>query len=143
MDITFLGTGTSYGVPILACNCSTCTSSNPKNVRYRSSICIKINNQALLIDTPPEMRLQLLDNNINDIDAILFTHSHADHIMGLDDIRIINKIHNKTIPCYGNSDTLHDLKKIFNYIFNPTQIGGGIPRIKINTIKKDFFYIDN
>ena len=138
MNITFLGTGTSYGIPIVGCNCKTCKSKNPKNNRFRSSIFIQLPDVSLIIDTPPEFRLQLLQNNISDTDAILFTHSHADHLMGFDDIRAFNKLHNKTIPCYGNSKTIDRIKKAFNYIFNCDQIGGGIPEVSLKVINSKF-----
>lgn len=99
---------------------------------------IRDNDISLLIDTPPELRLQLLRNNITTIDAVLFTHSHADHLMGLDDIRAINRLHNKSIPCYGNESTIKDIKKVFKYIFDTLQVGGGIPQVTLHNIKDSF-----
>ncbi len=136
--ITFLGTGTSIGVPMIGCDCPTCSSSDPKNRRYRSSIYIEIDNLKLLIDTPPEMRLQFLENNITEVNSILFTHAHADHIMGFDDIRAINRLQQEEIPCYGNQDTIKEIERIFDYIFNTSQIGGGIPRVILNTVNLTF-----
>lgn len=138
MYITFLGTGTSIGVPLVGCNCPTCSSSNPKNRRYRSSIYIEVDNLKLLIDTSPEMRLQFLENDITAVDSILFTHAHADHIMGFDDIRAINRLQKGKIPCYGNENTILEIKRVFNYIFSTSQIGGGIPHITLNTVNSTF-----
>jgi len=115
--ITFLGTGTSHGVPIIGCNCKTCTSDDPKNKRYRSSIYVETNEKNILIDTSPDLRTQLLENNITDIDLVLFTHAHADHIMGFDDLRAINRLNKEDIPCYGNKETLDALRRKFRYIF--------------------------
>ena len=100
MLIKFLGTGTSHGIPVVGCNCKTCTSNNPKNKRMRSSILIQEKNNDILIDTSPELRLQMLANDITNIDLVLFTHAHADHIMGFDDLRVINWLKGESVPCY-------------------------------------------
>lgn len=142
MLVTFLGTGTSHGVPIVGCNCETCTSNNPKNQRYRSSIYVQTETGAsILIDTPPELRLQLLRSNVTRVDAVLFTHAHADHIMGFDDIRALNRLQEEVISCYGNKDTINSIHQAFNYIFNYVQKGGGIPRVELHKIAplKPFF----
>ena len=138
MLIKFLGTGTSHGIPVVGCNCETCRSNNPKNKRMRSSIFIREKNTDILIDTSPEIRLQMLENDITNIDLVLFTHAHADHIMGFDDIRVINWLKGSSVPCYGNKDTMNKIKNIFDYIFDPLQMGGGIPQVTLNTIKKKF-----
>ncbi|TDX48905.1 MBL fold metallo-hydrolase [Orenia marismortui] len=138
MEITFLGTGTSHGVPIIGCSCSTCLSNNPKNKRYRSSIYIELDTSSLLIDTAPELRLQLIRNNITTIDAVLFTHTHADHLMGFDDLRGINRLQKKAIPCYGNQRAIKEIKRVFSYIFNPFQIGGGIPEVTLHQVSENF-----
>ncbi len=135
MYIKFLGSGTSHGVPIVGCNCPTCISDNPQNKRYRAAVHLKYRDNSILIDTPPELRLQLLENQITRVDAILFTHPHADHIMGFDDIRAINRLQKGEIPCYGNEITIDKIKNIFDYIFNPIQIGGGLPRVKLIEIQ--------
>lgn len=142
MHLTFLGTGTSHGIPIIGCTCPTCQSDNQKNKRYRSSIHINVADKDILIDTPPEIRLQLLNNHITNIDLILFTHAHADHIMGFDDIRAINRLKKAAIPCYGNEDTINRLRHVFDYIFNPVQIGGGIPQVTLNIKENKFTYQD-
>ncbi len=138
MEITFLGTGTSHGVPVIGCKCATCTSDDPKNQRYRSSIYIKLSNLELIIDTSPELRLQLLRNDISNIDAVLFTHAHADHLMGFDDLRGINRLKKNKISCYGNADTLKEIKRVFSYVFNPGQIGGGLPEVLLYVVSNSF-----
>ena len=140
MLIKFLGTGTSHGIPVVGCNCKTCTSNNPKNKRMRSSIFIQEKNNDMLIDTSPELRLQMLANDITNIDLVLFTHAHADHIMGFDDLRVINWLKGESVPCYGNKDTMNKIRNIFDYIFDPLQVGGGIPQVTLNTIKSEFEY---
>ncbi len=144
MKVTILGTGTSQGIPIIGCKCRTCTSTNPKDKRLRVSAYIdtgmeKENSKGtyrILIDTSPDFRQQMLVNKLDDIDAILYTHHHIDHIMGLDDIRQVNQLHKKTVDVYGNQDTLEYLRKAFAYIFDEnTYKGGGIPDISTHVIK--------
>ena len=142
MLIKFLGTGTSHGIPVVGCNCKTCNSSNSYNNRMRSSIFIKVENTDILIDTSPEIRLQMLANNIKNVDLVLFTHAHADHIMGFDDIRVINWIKGKSVPCYGNKETIERITNVFDYIFDPVQIGGGIPQVTLNKINGEFEFND-
>ncbi|MCK8816076.1 MBL fold metallo-hydrolase [Natroniella sulfidigena] len=132
MKITFLGTATSRGVPVLNCDCPTCTSQDPRNRRYRSSIYLESEELSILIDTPPELRLQLLKNKIKKIDTILFTHAHADHIMGFDDIRAINYLQQSSIPCYGNKQALQEIRKAFSYIFTANQQKGGLPQARLH-----------
>ena len=136
MEITFLGTGTSHGVPIVGCECKTCNSKDPKNNRFRSSIYVKTSQKNILIDTSPDLRLQLLENNITDIDFVLFTHAHADHIMGFDDLRAVNRINKADIPCYGNQETLDALKRKFAYIFKDHHCKFAVPSVKLKEIEK-------
>jgi len=137
LEITFLGTGTSHGVPIIGCNCKTCSSDNPKNKRFRSSIYVHTDSKNILIDTSPDLRLQLLNNDITDIDLVLITHSHADHIMGFDDLRAINRIRKGKISCYSNKKTLATLKKKFTYIFNNNHYCKfAVPKVKLVEINK-------
>jgi phosphoribosyl 1,2-cyclic phosphate phosphodiesterase len=150
MKITVLGSGTSQGIPIIGCKCETCLSTNPKDKRLRVSVYIETdgarNKKALkiLIDTSPDFRQQMLVNNINDIDAVLYTHHHIDHIMGLDDIRQINQLQKKAVDLYGNVATLDYLKKAFSYIFDEnTYKGGGIPDVRTKTITIDKFNIEH
>jgi phosphoribosyl 1,2-cyclic phosphate phosphodiesterase len=142
LDVTILGSGTSHGVPIIGCNCETCTSDNPKNNRFRSSIYIKTDVKNILIDTSPDLRLQLLNNEITDIDIVLFTHPHADHIMGFDDLRAINRINKSDIPCYGNKYTLEAIKKKFEYIFKDRHCRFSVPSVELNEIKGDLTFDD-
>lgn len=138
MKITFLGTGTSHGVPMIGCNCSVCRSLDPKNNRTRCSCLVQVSGKNLLIDTPPELRIQALREGLTHIDSILFTHSHADHVFGLDDTRRFSDVTGTAIPCYGNADTLDTLRQAFEYVFIPTQIGGGKPMLNLITIDKQF-----
>lgn len=150
MRIIILGSGTSQGIPIIGCKCKTCTSANPKDKRLRVSAYIQIEkgelgssrNLKLLIDTSPDFRQQMLVNKLNDVDAVLFTHHHIDHIMGLDDIRQINQLHNKAVDIYGNKETISQIKITFRYVFNPgTYKGGGIPKLRTQVISLRRFKI--
>ena len=127
MKLTFLGTATSYGVPFVACDCAVCTSTNPRNKRLRSSVFVETSSTRILIDTTPDLRAQLLRENIRDISAVCWTHAHNDHIIGLDDLRpICNKI--GYVPAFANADTLGNLQRIFGYAFVPNQ-EANFPRI--------------
>lgn len=134
MKITILGSGTSTGVPTVGCNCEVCRSTNPKNKRTRTSILISENAKNILIDTSTDLRYQTLENNIDHIDAVLYTHSHADHIHGIDDMRSFNFIQNAPIPCFGNRDTVNNIKNIFKYIFHKDQNGCTTPQLEFNII---------
>lgn len=139
MKITFLGTGTSHGVPMIGCECPVCSSNNPKNKRTRCSVYVETGNLKILIDTPPEMRIQMVREKISKVDAILFTHAHADHLFGLDDIRRFNDISKKPVPCYGNASTLATMRKTFEYIFKtPIQVGGGLPSVEQHEANSTF-----
>jgi len=129
MTITFLGTGTSHGVPTLRCRCPVCTSPDPRNKRTRASLWIRHRGLSILIDTATDFRTQALRENIDEVDLILQTHAHADHTHGLDDIRIYSR--NKTIPLAGFGSTLQEMKERFSYIFKDTQRGGGKPKIQL------------
>lgn len=138
MRVTFLGTGTSHGVPVIACECSVCQSKDPRNHRTRTSCWVEIDGLSLVIDTGPEFRLQALANGLRWVDAVLFTHSHADHIFGLDDIRRFNWLRGGAIPCYGLAETLKDIRRVYQYVFEETQVGGGKPMIELIPINGDF-----
>lgn len=118
--LTILGSGTSTGVPYIGCHCSVCSSDNPKNKRLRSSCLFEVGGKSILIDTSPDLRQQVLSNRLNRIDAVLFTHPHADHIHGIDDLRPFNIIQKSDIPIYGDEGTIAVLKRMFPYIFNPS-----------------------
>lgn len=117
LRVTFLGTGTSHGIPMIGCSCDVCTSSDPRDRRTRPSIVIERAGQTILIDTSPELRLQCLANGVSRVDAILFTHPHADHVTGLDDVRRFNALRGSTLPCYGLADTLDVIVRMFPYAF--------------------------
>jgi phosphoribosyl 1,2-cyclic phosphate phosphodiesterase len=140
LRITFLGTGTSHGVPMIGCDCETCRSADSRDKRWRASIYVETDDgQALLVDAGPDIRAQSLAFNVRCVDAILFTHGHADHIMGLDDIRRFNAIQQRPMPCYGDAATLNDLRRSFFYVFDPaTPRGGGIPQLELFCIVGSF-----
>lgn len=119
MKLTFLGTGTSFGVPQIGCGCAVCRSTDPRDKRTRVGAVIEDKGTRLLIDTPPELRLQLIAAGIADVDAVLFTHDHADHTHGLDDIRAISIRHSSPLPFYGPAETMESLDKKFRYVFDP------------------------
>ncbi|MBS1519173.1 MAG: MBL fold metallo-hydrolase [Bacteroidetes bacterium] len=118
MKVIILGTGTSQGVPVIGCNCETCTSANPKDKRFRTSAYIETGDSKLLIDTSVDFRQQMLQNNISDIDAVLYTHHHVDHIFGMDDLRQITQRHKKKIQIYGKKETLDEMRITFRYVFD-------------------------
>ncbi|HIP37410.1 MAG TPA: MBL fold metallo-hydrolase [Crocinitomix sp.] len=134
MEITFLGTGTSQGVPVIACNCNVCLSNNTKDKRLRTSIMIAYNRKNIVIDTGPDFRQQMLRENVQHLDAILFTHEHKDHIAGLDDIRAFNHLTKKNMPVYATQQVQEGLKKEFHYVFSDFQYPG-IPKVDIKTIQ--------
>ncbi|RLB58442.1 MAG: MBL fold metallo-hydrolase [Deltaproteobacteria bacterium] len=117
MRVTLLGSGTSSGVPVIGCTCPVCTSDNPRNRRLRCSALVEFNQRALLIDTATDLRQQALRFGIARIDAVLYTHAHADHIHGIDELRVFNLRHLHEIPCYGNRDTISRITSYFDYIF--------------------------
>ncbi len=130
--VTFLGTGTSHGVPMIGCRCATCTSDDPRDQRLRPSLLIEMHDgPALLVDTAPDLRSQALRYDVRRVDAVLFTHPHADHLLGLDEIRRYNQLQRATIPCYGDPDTLAEVRRVFAYAFEPRQLGGGVPQLEL------------
>jgi len=133
-----LGCATSTGVPIVGCNCSVCVSENLKNKRTRSSIFIQKNDINILIDSSTDLRLQALDNNITRINAVLYTHSHADHTHGIDDLRTFNFINRMEISCFGNELTVNNIISNFKYVFDDVPSAGGKPRLIFNIINKKF-----
>lgn len=133
MHITFLGTGTSTGVPVLACDCPVCSSADPRDNRLRTSAMVDVEGINLVIDCGPDFRMQMLNNKVANIDAILFTHGHRDHTAGLDDIRGFNFILNKRIDVYGSEEVFQSLKEQFPYIFNYTKYLGA-PKINEHKI---------
>ena len=140
MKITFLGTGTSQGVPVIACECAVCHSENPKDNRLRSSILIESDTTAVIIDTGPDFRYQILRNKTSKLDAIVFTHPHKDHIAGMDDVRAFNYKQKSAMEVYATEATQESLKREFYYIFSDFKYPG-IPLINFNTIELDNFTI--
>ena len=139
MKIIALGTGTSQGVPVIGCTCEVCTSTDPRDKRYRTSVYIEVDNKKILIDIGPDFRSQFLANNLTDVDAILITHEHTDHIIGLDDIRAINYVQQKSIPIYGELRVLNALRERFSYAFGSEHYGK--PMIELHEISTDPFYL--
>jgi phosphoribosyl 1,2-cyclic phosphate phosphodiesterase len=118
MRLTFLGTGTSFGVPQIGCDCSVCRSTDPRDRRTRSGAVLQSAGATILIDTPPELRLQLIAAGISQVDAVVYTHEHADHINGIDDLRIFSVRQHQPLPLYGPPETLDRLRTSFKYIFD-------------------------
>lgn len=118
MKLTFLGTGTSFGIPQVGCNCPVCTSTDPRDRRTRSGALVEMSGSTILIDTPPELRLQLVAAGIANVDAVLYTHEHADHTNGIDDLRIFSARQRRALPVYGPPETLDRLQVTFRYIFD-------------------------
>lgn len=134
MKLTFLGTGTSTGVPSIGCDCETCMSDDPRDKRLRVSILIEHRNKKILVDTSIDFRQQALRAKISHLDAVLITHCHVDHVFGLDDIRPLNFRHG-AMGVYANEIAWTDLRRIFQYIFNPTHFGGGLPQLVPHTVE--------
>jgi len=138
MRITFLGTGTSVGVPMIGCQCSTCNSDDPRDQRSRTGLMIENEEGRLIIDISADFRRQALAEKLDRIDALLITHCHADHVVGLDDIRPFNFRYGP-IPVYASENTWRHLRRVFYYIFEVEHIGGGLPQIIPHTVEGDFF----
>lgn len=133
MKITFLGSGTSQGVPVIACHCKVCTSLNPKDQRLRSSILIESQEKTIVIDTGPDFRQQMLRAKVDKLDAVVFTHSHKDHIAGLDDVRAFNYKQQTAMDIYANQQVQEALKREFYYVFSDFKYPG-IPLLQIHDI---------
>ena len=133
MKITFLGTGTSQGVPVIGCQCEVCTSVNSEDKRLRTSVLIESDNTTVVIDTGPDFRQQMLRENVQKLDAVLFTHEHKDHIAGMDDVRAFNFKFKKDMPIYATDRVQEALKREFHYVFSTYQYPG-IPKVQLHTI---------
>jgi phosphoribosyl 1,2-cyclic phosphate phosphodiesterase len=134
MKLTFLGTGTSTGVPSIGCDCETCRSEDPRDKRLRVSILIEHRDKKVLVDTSIDFRQQALRAGIRHLDAVLITHCHVDHVFGLDDIRPLNFRYG-AMGVYANDVAWADLRRIFKYIFEPTHFGGGLPQLLPHTVE--------
>ena len=141
MKITFLGTGTSQGIPVIACDCKVCRSDNPKDNRLRTSVLIEDNNQTFVIDTGPDFRQQMLRENVQKLDAIVYTHQHKDHVAGMDDIRAFNYKFKKDMDIYCTAEVEEALIREFPYVFS-TYKYPGVPEIKVHNIKNEPFNIN-
>jgi phosphoribosyl 1,2-cyclic phosphate phosphodiesterase len=138
--VTFLGTGTSHGVPMIGCTCATCRSEDPRDRRLRPSIYIEVPGRGcLLVDSSTDLRQQALSFGITRVDAVIYTHAHADHILGLDELRRFNVLQHAAIPCYADARTWDALTRTFFYVFDGVQRpGGGIPQLEPREISGAF-----
>jgi phosphoribosyl 1,2-cyclic phosphate phosphodiesterase len=136
--VTVLGSGTSQGVPIIGCHCPVCRSTDPRDKRTRSSIHLQTSSASLLVDTTPELRQQALREGLEWIDAVIFTHPHADHMMGFDDLRRFCEIQGGALPIYGSEQTLGQVERIFFYAFNPKKIIPGYVHVLPHVVTETF-----
>lgn len=133
LKITFLGTGTSQGVPVIACDCEVCQSDNPKDQRLRCSILIEASEKTLVVDTGPDFRQQMLSAKVKNLDAVLYTHEHKDHTAGMDDVRAFNFKHKKDIELFVNNNVEEALKREYEYVFAANKYPG-VPQVNLNLI---------
>jgi phosphoribosyl 1,2-cyclic phosphate phosphodiesterase len=149
MRVTVLGSGTSHGVPSIGCDCDVCRSEDPRDRRTRPSILLELNGEvpaafagavrSILVDTSTDLRTQALANRVRRVDAILFTHTHADHVFGLDDVRRFNQMQKGAIACFADGETAASLRRMFRYVFEPPQQkGGGLPQLALFEIGGPF-----
>lgn len=137
-SLVILGSGTSTGVPMIGCNCPVCRSSDPRNQRSRCSALIRCAGYHILIDTAPDLRCQALREGVKQVDAVLYTHTHADHVHGIDDLRAFNLRNHQSIPLYGSAECVNSLRRNFGYIFMPGDNSGYRPRLHLETIDGPF-----
>ncbi len=141
MIITFLGTGTSQGVPVIACECEICRSLDYRNKRLRTSVHIEVNGKSIVIDTGPDFRQQMLRENISQLDAVLYTHEHKDHTAGMDDVRSFNFKQKKAMPIYARLQVIDQLKQEFAYVFSENKYPGA-PQISVNEVTNQPFEVE-
>jgi phosphoribosyl 1,2-cyclic phosphate phosphodiesterase len=141
VKLTFLGTGTSQGVPLIGCQCEVCQSTNQKDKRLRSSVLIEHMGSAFVIDTGPDFRQQMLRENVKRLDAVVFTHEHNDHLVGLDDVRAFNFIQKSHMDVYATTRVQEAIHRVFPYIFSDTKYPG-IPKLELHTIFDEPFKIN-
>ncbi len=138
MKLTFLGTGTSTGVPTLTCDCRVCKSSDPRDKRTRPSLLLEFDGRVVVIDTAPDFRQQALRAKMERLDAVVFTHAHADHVLGLDDVRVFYFRQKEPIPIYADPHSMDNIRRIFKYIFDQTYAYGGIAKLDPHLIDGPF-----
>jgi phosphoribosyl 1,2-cyclic phosphate phosphodiesterase len=144
MQVVFLGTATSYGVPQVGCRCATCLSTEPRNKRTRSSVLVETDEgPKVLVDSGPDLRTQALREGVTRVDAVLFTHLHADHTAGIDDLKAFNAALGGVLPCYGHAETADSLRHRFGYAFEGTPWIGLIPHISFSVVDREPFYIQD
>ncbi len=136
MRIVLLGTGTSFGIPMIGCDCEVCTSDDPRNNRLRSGGYIEVGEARFLVDCTPDFRQQALRFGVRHVDAAFISHSHFDHIAGIDDLRIFTLRNHHTITLYGNEPTIEEIRTHYDYCFNPPQKGGGVPSVELKVIER-------
>ncbi len=136
--LTMLGSGTSSGIPMIGCLCAVCTSADPRNRRMRPGLRLDLAGGTVVVDTSPDFREQALRFGLERVDAVLYTHPHADHVFGLDDLRGFNFRQRAPIPCFGSESTIVRLRQIFAYVFEPSQEGGGKPRLDLVAVREPF-----
>ncbi|HEX7960773.1 MAG TPA: MBL fold metallo-hydrolase [Terriglobales bacterium] len=132
--LTVLGSGTSMGVPTIGCDCRVCTSQDPRDRRTRPSVLLEYNGHNVLIDTTPDFREQALREKMTRLDAVLYTHAHADHVLGLDDVRPLSFRHEGKVPLYADTDTARVIERMFDYVFDPTYEYGSLPRVEMHRL---------
>ncbi|HTN18309.1 MAG TPA: MBL fold metallo-hydrolase [Chitinophagaceae bacterium] len=142
MRVTFLGSGTSQGVPVICCPCEVCHSADPKDKRLRSSILVETDDTTFVIDSGPDFRYQMLRQDVKKLDAIVFTHGHKDHTAGMDDVRAFNYFQQKEMDVFASLETQEVLRREFQYIFEHANYPG-VPQIRLHELKNEPFYVNS
>ena len=140
MKVTFLGTGTSQGVPVIGCHCEVCRSLDFRDKRLRTSAHLEVDGQSLIIDSGPDFRQQVLTNDITRLDGLLFTHQHKDHVAGMDEVRSFNFLQKKAMPIYARPSVLAQLEQEFSYVFAKDKYPG-VPQVEVHTIENEPFNV--
>jgi phosphoribosyl 1,2-cyclic phosphate phosphodiesterase len=139
LRVVVLGSGTSNGIPVIGCDCPVCQSDDPRDKRTRPSILVEVGDRRVLVDTTPELRLQLLREGVRTLDAVVYTHEHADHIYGLDDVRVFSMRSRRSLPVFGPPRTLTAIRRAFAYVFaEGPMTGGGRPQLELTEIDGPF-----